>query len=102
MKPATARRLTRNRIGMLIGMGLMLLAAVGEWLGWWRDLGLVVGTVGLIATLWFGFTAADEVLGRIEPPLEQIADDMATVRVVLGRIATRLGAGPTPTDEEAR
>jgi hypothetical protein len=28
-------RLTRTRLGLLLGMGLMLLAAVGEALGWW-------------------------------------------------------------------
>jgi hypothetical protein len=35
MSTDTARRLRRNRIGMLIGMALILLAALGEALGWW-------------------------------------------------------------------
>ena len=36
MKPDTARRLRRSRIGLAIGTGLLLLAALGEALGWWR------------------------------------------------------------------
>jgi hypothetical protein len=69
---------------MLVGMALMLLAAIG--------------TIGLIATLWFGFTATDEVVGRLELPLERIADDMATVRVVLERIEALLRGAPVLMD----
>jgi len=36
MKAETARRLRRARIGMLVGFALILVAAVGEHLGWWR------------------------------------------------------------------
>ena len=36
VKAETARRLRRNQIGMLAGFGLILLAAIGVWLGWWR------------------------------------------------------------------
>ncbi len=35
LRADSARRLRRNRIGMLVGVGLILLSAVGEWLGWW-------------------------------------------------------------------
>jgi hypothetical protein len=34
MKPDTARRLRWNRVGLAIGMGLILLAALGDTLGW--------------------------------------------------------------------
>lgn len=46
-----SRRLLYYRWGMIAGLALMLLAALGEGLGWWRDVGLVLGTIGLILTL---------------------------------------------------
>jgi hypothetical protein len=98
MKSDTARRLRRNRIGMLIGMGLMLLAALGEALGWWRDWGIVLGALGVIATLWFGFSGPDAVLARLEETSERQADDLATVKVVLERIERLLTERlPPPT-----
>jgi hypothetical protein len=74
------------RLGLLAGLGLLLLAAVGEWLGWWRDLGIVLGAVGVAITLWFGFTGATgETVRRLGEPLDRMQDDIATVRVVLER-----------------
>jgi len=87
------RRLFWNRVGLLTGIGLLLLTAIGEWLGWWHDVGIVLGAVSIALTVWFGVTSATEAtVGALSEPLERMADDMATVRVVLERIATRLGA----------
>lgn len=86
MKPDTARRLRWNRVGLAIGMGLILLAALGEVLGWWRDPGLVLAVVGILVSLWFGIgTASETTVGRLEAPLETMADRLATVGVVLER-----------------
>ena len=50
-----------------------------------------LGMIGLLATLWFGVdTASEQTVRRLEPPLDRMSDDMATVRVVLERIATGL------------
>jgi hypothetical protein len=32
----TRQRLFYNRVGMAAGSALILLAAIGEWLGWWE------------------------------------------------------------------
>lgn len=41
-----------GRFGMLIGSALMLLALIGEVLGWWNDLGLVMTVFGLGLAVW--------------------------------------------------
>ncbi len=41
-----------DRFGMLTGAALMLLALIGEALGWWSDLGLVMTLAGLGLALW--------------------------------------------------
>jgi hypothetical protein len=95
MTPTTGRRLTRNRVGLLIGLGLILLAALGEALGWWRDWGLVLGALGIMLTVWFGIdTASEATVDQLGEPLGRMADDMATVRVTLQRIETLLGGRP--------
>jgi hypothetical protein len=46
----------------------------------------VVGTVGILLSLWFGIgTASQTTVARLEAPLETVADHLATVRVVLER-----------------
>lgn len=88
---APTRRLTRSRLGLLIGLALILLAALGEALGWWQDWGLVLGAVGLVLTVWYGLDAASETtVDRLGEPLGRMADELATVRVVLERIERRL------------
>jgi hypothetical protein len=86
MKPDTARRLRWNRVGLAIGMGLILLAALGEVLGWWRDWGLVLAAVGIVLTAWYGIDTASETTGgRLEEPIETMTGHLATVRAVLER-----------------
>ncbi len=48
--PGLVRRLLR-RFGLEVGLGLVVLSIVGEVLGWWNDLGLVVGLGGLVVSL---------------------------------------------------
>lgn len=48
--PGLLRRLLR-RFGLEVGLGLVVLSIVGEVLGWWNDLGLVVGLGGLVVSL---------------------------------------------------
>ena len=87
-----SRRLLYYRLGMLAGAALVIVAALGEWLGWWRDLGVALGLVGLLATFLFGVgTASEQTVRRLEPPLERMSVDTATVRVVLERIERLLG-----------
>ena len=78
-----------------IALGWFVLAAiiaVGEILGWWHDLGLL----GLLTTgfgvLSYVTAATAEQVERLMEPIERMADDMATVKRVLERIADRLGA----------
>ena len=86
-----SRRLLFYRLGMLAGATLVIVAALGEWLGWWRDLGVGLGLIGLLATFLFGVgSASEETVLRLDPPLERMSDDMATVRVVLERSAGAL------------
>jgi hypothetical protein len=80
------RRISWNEIGLLVGMGMILFAAIGEWLGWWRDGGVVLGIAGILISLWFGIGAAAERTVRgLETPLATIADQMATINIVLER-----------------
>jgi hypothetical protein len=79
-------RLTRNRIGLLIGLALILLAAIGETLGWWRDWGLILAAVGIVLSIWYGVdTASETTIRQLHEPIERMAGDMATVKLVLER-----------------
>jgi hypothetical protein len=80
-------RLAWSRLGFLAGLGLLLLAAIGEALGWWRDLGLILGGVGLVATFWFGIdTASESTVTRLIEPIARIDDRLETIGIVLERI----------------
>ncbi|MDX1610969.1 MAG: hypothetical protein R3185_01285 [Candidatus Thermoplasmatota archaeon] len=49
-----------DKIGIVVGFGLIALAILGEILGWWNDLGLLIGFAGLTAS----FTSVLDVNGR--------------------------------------
>jgi hypothetical protein len=92
MKPETARRLRNNRIGLAVGLALILLAAVGKLLGWWNDVEILLGVAGILVSVWYGIgTTSETTVARLEDPLERMAGDMATVRVVLERSDATLG-----------
>lgn len=40
-------RLLLDKIGMAVGLGLIVLALIGEVLGWWNDVGLILGGLGM-------------------------------------------------------
>jgi hypothetical protein len=76
-----------------VWFALAVLLGIGELLGWWHDLGLL----GLVATLVLGAlslatAATQRQVATLAVPLEALSDDLATIRVVLERIARRLGA----------
>ncbi len=43
---------TVDRFGMVISLGLILLALTGELLGWWNDVGVIIAALGLGVGLW--------------------------------------------------
>jgi hypothetical protein len=91
MNARAARYWTRNRIGLALGLGLLLVAAVGEWLGWWHDVGIVLGVVGLILSIWFGIgTATEDTVARLTDDIAEVADRVATSNAILARIEDRL------------
>lgn len=70
-----------------LGFGLALLAQLGKEWGWWNDWEAVLSVAGLLLGILTAVTgASDRTVTRLEVPLERIADDMATVRVVLERL----------------
>jgi hypothetical protein len=44
----------------LLGLLLAIGAAIGEYLGWFRDVGLVLGLAGIAITVWLGLTAVPQ------------------------------------------
>lgn len=44
--------------GALVGVAMVIVAAVGGILGWWNDLGLAIGFLGLMATVGLGLLAS--------------------------------------------
>jgi hypothetical protein len=47
------RPLRPNRLWLVLGITLMVVAAAGELLGWWRDFGVILGLISTILTIWY-------------------------------------------------
>ena len=72
---------------MWASAGLLVLAALGEYLGWWRDLGLFLALVSLGATVVFGFTAATaRTVAQVGEEIADLGDKVNTGNVILERI----------------
>lgn len=51
-------RLKLYILGAAMGVAMVVVAAIGELLGWWNDLGIVLGLLGVAVTLAVGLPAA--------------------------------------------
>jgi hypothetical protein len=86
-----------------VGVLGLLLSGLGEWLGWWRDTGLILGLMSMALTVaaWL-HTASKRATVRITRSLDRLdrrIDGMQTtltaldrIAATLDRIAARLGA----------
>jgi hypothetical protein len=92
--PETRKRSLRpNRLWLVLGITLMVVAAAGELLGWWRDFGVILGLISTILTIWYGVGAATErTVDALGEPLATIADGMKTTHAILVRIEALLDA----------
>jgi hypothetical protein len=76
-------------LSALVSVGAVILEALGIL----RDLGVVLSFAGLAVTVLFGLTASTRASVRqMEYRLGGLVDELATIRVVLERIARHLGA----------
>ena len=76
-------------VAALVAFGIAGLGALGEWLGWWHWFGEVVIWTSTIAGLILAFNGASRrSIDRLHDPLSKIADELATIRVVIDRLVT--------------
>lgn len=69
------------------GFALALLGQLGKEWGWWNDWEAIASWVGLGVGVYGAATAASaRTVARLEIPLERMADDMDTIKVVVQRI----------------
>jgi hypothetical protein len=70
-----------------VGFALALLGQLGKEWGWWNDIEAIATWAGLALGVYGAATAASErTVRRLEVPLERLADDLATIKLVLERI----------------
>jgi hypothetical protein len=92
------RPLISDRVGLAIGLTLLalgfivaIIATIGEWRHWWRDVGFILNSVSLAlsgagtsATVWFGIRSATRsAVTGIGETLEALRADLAGHREIL-------------------
>ena len=76
---------------MVVSMAFTLLVVILEVYGVFRDAGIILGAIGILVSLSFGFTASTRSsMTVVTTGLADIADDMKTTHAILIRIEALL------------